>query len=235
MRLRFRKSGVPHLTAMIIGAVVGIVTFTAWRLWAIQNTHINNKNPGISVNAPKDIPEQPLPTNTEDEEVPSPIISSPVPKSASGVPLNPQPTDTKIDTNKIVFAANSGISESTKQEIRSRIAEPMLYYHEAVLHISMKEIFIEKSKNVMSNEDARYILSYSYENDPHGSGMGFIFGYGNIVEYWMPLLCDHGGCREYPDIYKNKYPDNYSAYSACQAAKDDKEKLNSLPQRCLRP
>lgn len=131
---------------------------------------------------------------------------------------------------KIVFEGMTSLDPAEKQKILSQIAEPLLFYYEEVLKIELKEVKIEKSTNIASSADARFMLSYPYKVSDGGSDPGFIFGYNNKIEFWQPGLCDHGGCKEYPAELKNKFPENYSNFLACKAANDagDKEKANSI-------
>lgn len=155
-------------------------------------------------------------------------------------PQTSQTPETKSKTNqskeeseshgKIVFVGIDSVDPTEKQKILSQIAEPLLFYHEEILKIELKEVKIEKSTNMAGSNDARFMLSYPYKISDGGTDSGFIFGYNNKIEYWQPELCDHGGCREYPVELKNKFPENYTAYVACKAAKDsgDKEKTDAL-------
>lgn len=160
-----------------------------------------------------------------------------MPKTANEITAKTELAEQKADNtekpvliSKIKFENETSFDLTEKQKILSRIAEPLLFYHEEVLKIELKEVLIKKSTNMMSSIDARYTLNYPHKNDPASSKLGFIFGRNNKIEYWQPQLCDHGGCIEYPTALKNKFPDSYNAYLACKAASDagDKEKANSI-------
>lgn len=130
----------------------------------------------------------------------------------------------------ITFEDEASFDSADKQKILSQVAEPLVLHHEKVLNIKLKEVVIKKSTNMVNSADARYVLSYVYEDNPDSNKFGFIFGYENQLGYWQPQLCDHGGCNEYPEALKNEFPDNYKAYVECNAASEagDKDKANSL-------
>ena len=133
-------------------------------------------------------------------------------------------------SNKIKFESEESFDSIEKQKIVSQFAEPLLFYHEEVLKIKLKEVVIKKNTEKANDSDGRYVLSYPYEKDPTNNNFSFVFGNNNKLEYWQPLLCDDGGCDEYPTSLKNKFPKNYDAYVECKAANNasDKEKANEL-------
>lgn len=155
------------------------------------------------------------------------------PQTSQTTETKPKTDDNKEEsepTSKIAFENESSFDAAEKQKILSQIAEPLLFYHEEVLKIELKKVVIKKNPNLLNPDDARYILNYPAKGDSSTNSQGFIFGYKNKIEFWQPLLCDHGGCSEYPVALKNKFPESYKAYVDCKAAQDagDKDKANDL-------
>jgi type II secretory pathway pseudopilin PulG len=140
----------------------------------------------------------------------------------------PAAQQTRTTDSVIRFENESSFDAADKQLIIDRIAKPLVVDHAEVLKTPLKEVVIKKNPKPFSPSDARYILNYSYTSDP--TNLGFIFGADNKIGYWQPLLCDDGGCKEYPTELKTQFPENYKAYLACKAASDsgDKEKVAEL-------
>lgn len=121
----------------------------------------------------------------------------------------------------ISFKDNGSLTETQKNEISLKLAEPLSFYHFKNLNIPLKEVTIQKA------ETQGYTLSYVYVEKPETNKFGFVFN-ASEIRYWQPMLCDQGGCIPYPESLKEAYPANYKAYEACQAAEGDKEKQSTI-------
>lgn len=126
----------------------------------------------------------------------------------------------------VTFKRVSYYGEVKRNEIMAKIVDPLIYDHEEVLGIKLSQVTVDINDARYSYDDTHFTLNYSYENESQKSG--FIFGPGGRVNYYQPHLCDHGGCKPYPEGLKQKFPANYQAYVACQTVADDKEKQQEL-------
>jgi len=104
-----------------------------------------------------------------------------------------------------------------RDEILNKVARPLRDWH-----VEMKQevgsIVVDKASDQKSAEDFRYSLSYTQTGV--GSNLGFLFGDNHTIDYWLPQLCDDGGCMTYPDSFKAKYPETYAAYQRSMQPKD---------------
>lgn len=139
-----------------------------------------------------------------------------------------QATTTKADQQLPVvkFEPATAFSDSTKQEILSKVAEPFVYYQERILKFDLTDVNVTSSSNMMSPDDYQFALGYY--NKGSWQEMGFLFGAHQQIGYWQPQLCNDGGCTSYDETFKQKYPLNYQAYLDCQTATKagDKDSMN---------
>lgn len=131
----------------------------------------------------------------------------------------------------IIFKNEASFQATDKQQILNRIVNPMVFYHNEVIKVPLKSITIEKNHDMKSPNDSRFILSAV--DAKQNAKLGFIFGENNKIGYWQPLLCDEGGCIDYSEALKAKFPENYDAYVACKAASDSSDKQKTIDLACM--
>jgi hypothetical protein len=106
-----------------------------------------------------------------------------------------------------------------REEILAKVARPLRDWHTDVVKIELESITVDAAPNQMSADDARYAVSYK-QRGVADDNLGFIFGEKKTIDYWVPQLCDDGGCEPYPESFKVKYPETYAAYQRLQQPKD---------------
>ncbi len=135
-------------------------------------------------------------------------------------------SNTKSDTYKngiVTFRHASQFSDAKRKEILAKVADPLIYYEKTDLKSDLTEVVIDLGKGPDNKTfSAKYGYSLS-EVHPSGSkfgqGIGYVLGENGKIDYWVPQLCDDGGCVQYPADFKQKYPANYQAYIDSQSAK----------------
>lgn len=114
------------------------------------------------------------------------------------------------------FKNQVAFSSDLKQEILTKVAGPLVYYHNEIQNVDIRDVVIDTAP--AGPGEAKYTLSYYFVSDgPADQEYGFQFGENGVVGYWQPMLCDPGGCIAYSQALKEKYPDSYNAYLACGA------------------
>lgn len=113
----------------------------------------------------------------------------------------------------VTFDSSSDFSSSEKKEILHKYADPFVYYQTNVFKLGSIKVLISKDNN-SKGDLPRY--SMSYLDSTNKVVMGESFGNGGIIEYWLPQLCDDGGCTKYSAIFKQEFPDTYEAYLESQ-------------------
>lgn len=113
----------------------------------------------------------------------------------------------------VTFNSSSDFSSSEKKEILHKYADPFVYYQTNVLKLGSIKVLISKYNN-SKGDLPRY--SMSYLDSTNKVVMGESFGDEGIIKYWLPQLCDDGGCMEYSAIFKQEFPDTYQAYLESQ-------------------
>lgn len=139
-------------------------------------------------------------------------------KDGANSPLSTRKTDTTEEFmgTKIIYKADLEISSDEKKQIQDRMINPLLYHYSVVSGGNIKTLTLSNANDQV----------YKYEIN--AGDYSFWFGQDNKIEYFYPQLCDDGGCSEYPETLKSKYPESYEAYVTC--AQED-EKNISLDER----
>lgn len=140
---------------------------------------------------------------------------------------NGQTTTQSATAAPITFEPESDFSEQEKSEILTKIAEPFRFYQLEMLKADLVSITVAKSK-----DGSGYKYSFGYKFASTSTDYGGLFGQNNKIGYWVPQLCDHGGCSDYPEEFREKYPENYQAYLRCEAVAGIKE--SPIAQECER-
>ena len=102
------------------------------------------------------------------------------------------------------------ISTEDRDAILTKVARPFVDYTNSLHGPRLLYVTISRDTNMFGPNDFRYDFAYKSQDDPLESG--FLFGYNNTIDYWLPQLCDEGGCNSYPTWFKEKYPATYQAY-----------------------
>jgi hypothetical protein len=107
----------------------------------------------------------------------------------------------------------SKIGEASKQAMLAKVIRPFVDYQDNELKLPVTNVVVTISKNPTTGQpDSKFGYDLSYNQKGSSIVLGFTFGDSGKIDYWIPQLCDDGGCRPYPDSFKNKYPQNYQAY-----------------------
>jgi hypothetical protein len=132
-------------------------------------------------------------------------------------PLN-RPSEIKASEYPlgISYVKTDNFTESEKKEISQKVAEPYHFYATEVLKVKQTKVIISRDNNSLGPNDIRYSLN-SFANDEYNEG--FVFGAENRVGYWLPQLCDDGGCTVFPEALKSEYPNTYKMYLKCEKTK----------------
>jgi hypothetical protein len=129
------------------------------------------------------------------------------------------PLEANTDTYKtgiITFRHASQFSPSLRSEIMTKIVNPFIYYNTKDVESGLTGVVIDLGlapDNTTRSAKYGYIFNDLY---PGSNNQGFIFGEEGAIDYWIPPLCDDGGCKPYPQDFKAKFPATYQAYVAVQ-------------------
>jgi len=132
-------------------------------------------------------------------------------------------TNSNIEyASTVSFVPPNTFSEDETKEISEKIVDPYVYFSKESLKLDDVTVVIERSKRMIDEND----FQYSFSSKVGGKSLeSFLFGRDKKIEYWAPRLCDDGGCQEYPDDFKTKFPKNYEAYVRCNDEGASKEDL----------
>ncbi len=132
----------------------------------------------------------------------------------------PQTSNDTVADGLVTFYNASQISTEKRAEIKQKVTDPLVYYETQVLKSpDFKGVSIDlglAEDNVTRSTEHGYTLSYNYDN-PELDGTGFVFGDNGTISYWIPQLCDPGGCNPYPEDFKAAFPETYKAYEQSQS------------------
>lgn len=115
---------------------------------------------------------------------------------------------------KVTFVDTKIFTENARKEVFEKVVDPMVYYNNKVMKGDLMGLTIFES-------DGDYYESEDYKGEGGCDGCGGLFARSGKIQYWVPQLCDDGGCQSYPKDLKEKYPKNYEAY---QKANEDLDK-----------
>lgn len=102
------------------------------------------------------------------------------------------------------------MSAQEREAILTRVARPFVDYTASLNAPRLLYVTISRDANMLGPDDFRYDFTYKSQGDTLESG--FLFGANNTIDYWLPQLCDEGGCMTYPKWFKDAYPNTYAAY-----------------------
>ncbi|HET8708793.1 MAG TPA: prepilin-type N-terminal cleavage/methylation domain-containing protein [Candidatus Saccharimonadales bacterium] len=116
----------------------------------------------------------------------------------------------------ITIKQASEIGAQKRQEMLAKVIHPFRDYTNKS-GAPITSIVVTISTDPSGKPDQKYGYDLAYEQKGNSnSGQGFTFGENGTINYWIPSLCDDGGCQEYPAWFKAKYPATYQAFQEAQ-------------------